>query len=79
MELFWFVFIRICWVLGTILSLREIASSDHIKKQIQESNLGDAPGLLVLLFLLLSMVCALWPIWTSAEIFIKIGRRIKKE
>lgn len=79
MELFWFVFIRICWVLGTILSLWEIANSNDIKKHIQESNLGDAPGLLVLLFLLISIVCALWPVWTSTEIFIKIGRRIKKE
>ena len=79
MELFWFVLIRICWTLGTILSLWEIVISNDIKKSIQESNLGDAPGLLVLLFLLISIVCALWPIWTSAEIFIKIGRRIKKE
>lgn len=78
MELFWFVFIRVCWALGLILAILEIICNKSILKKVQESKLTDAPGLMILLSLALTIFCALWPIWTGAELFIKIGRGIKE-
>lgn len=91
MEMFWPIVFSACWILGTILACWEVATDEELRKNAQEfgdliavrKQHGSFFGVLatmfycLVVFLVVFIVCALWPIWKIGDVIMIFSKKGK--